>query len=57
MELVQVTDYSKSNRLKEAQYSAEDNLKLMASKQCESDILSRLGNWTPETADPACQNY
>lgn len=57
MELVKVTDYSKADRLKDVKFSAADNLKLLASKQCISDIASRMDTWTPESADPACANY
>jgi hypothetical protein len=57
MDLVEVQDFSKKNRLEDAGFSSQENLTLVAAENCLKDITSRIDTWTPETAVPACAKY
>lgn len=57
MNLVEVTDFTKKNRLEGASFSSEESLRLFASKACLQDLESRLPVWSPSNAVVACDKY
>lgn len=57
IDLARVTDFTKTDRLVNTYFSAEQNVKLVATAICIKDIEERLDTWTWADADPACIKY
>ena len=57
MRLVSASDYAKRDRLKDVQFTAQDNLKLLASLACKKEIEADMANWQPAQGTAACRDY